>query len=142
MPTPLGNTLMKLHSLTTLALILTPALVEAANVQCMIGSTRCIKSQGTEIPSKQVIEILERCGDFVTNDIGRIALKLSAKEVLDRTGGRLTPLSLAWHTFPDLQDSPLKFERKKKVEETSYAEVKRACLTLQNDFNNDAKWTK
>lgn len=33
-------------------------------------------------------------------------------------------------------------ERKAKAEEASYAEIKRACLQLERDFNDDSKWTK
>lgn len=113
----------------------------AASLQCKVGTTRCIKSQDTEIPSKQAIEISDHCADFTYNDLGRIALRLSQKEILDRSGGKITPLVKAWYAFDYLYDSPLKFERKKKAEDTNYLEIKWSCEQLNRDFNNDSKWT-
>lgn len=121
---------------------LLPMAVAAGSLQCTLGTTRCIKSQGTEIPSKQAIEILDRCGDFTYNDLGRVALRLSQKEINERSGGRLTPLVKAWYAFNDLYDSPLAFERKRKAEETNYYEIKRSCQQLDRDFNDDTKWTR
>lgn len=114
----------------------------AISLQCKVGSTRCVTSQGTEIPSKQVIEVLDRCEEFTANDIGRVVMRMSHKEVLERSGDRITPLVRAWHAYGDLVDSPLKFERKAKTEDSSYMEIKRACVQLNRDFNDDAKWTK
>ena len=126
-----------------LAFLLVAAVeANAASFQCNFGSVRCIKSQGTEIPSKQAIEILDRCGEFITDDLGLMVIRMSQKEIQDRSGGRLTPLVRAWHAYGDLIESPLKFERKARAEETRYLEVKRACLQLNNDFNDDSKWTK
>ena len=113
----------------------------AANVQCKLGMTRCIKSQGTEIPSKQVIEILDRCGDFTEGDIGARVLQMSAKEMLDRSGGKVNAISRAWYAFDYLYDSPLAFERKSRAEDTKYHEIKRSCAALERDFNDDRKWT-
>ncbi len=123
-----------------LTLVCTNAL--SFSVSCKLGTTTCIKSQGTEIPSKTAIEVLDLCEDFIVNDIGRIAMRLSYKEINDRTQGKLTPLARAWHAYGDLIDSPLRFERKAKAEETKYAEIKRACLELTRDFNDDSKWTR
>jgi len=128
------------YAACALLLVCTDAL--AFSVSCKLGTTICIKSQGTEIPSKKAIEVLDRCEDFITNDIGRIAMKLSYKEINERTQGKLTPLALAWHAYGDLIDSPLRFERKAKAEEAKYAEIKRACMELTRDFNDDNKWTK
>jgi hypothetical protein len=80
--------------------------------------------------------------EFTANDVGRIVLRLSAKEVLDRSGGKVTPPTRAWFALEDLYDSPLQFERKRKAEDTNYVEIKRACLELDRDFNDDSKWTK
>ncbi len=124
------------------ALLLIPSFTFAASLQCMVGTVRCIKSQGTEIPSKQAIEILDRCADFTYNDLGRVALRLSYKEINDRFGNRITPLVKAWHAFGDLYDSQLVFERKRKAEETNYIDIKRGCQQLERDFNDDSKWTK
>ena len=114
---------------------------EAASPNCKLGTTRCIKSQDTEIPSKQVVEISDYCADFTHNDVGRIALRLSYKEILARSGGRVSPLVKAWYAFDYLYNSPLKFERKKRAEDTNYPEIKRSCEQLDRDFNNDSKWT-
>jgi hypothetical protein len=111
-------------------------------LQCKVAATRCIKSQGTEIPSKRAIEVLDLCGDFTANDVGRIAMRLSYKEINERTAGKVTPLALAWHAYGDLIDSPLKFERKARAEEAKYLDIKLACIQLERDFNDDSKWTK
>ena len=122
--------------------LLLPMASQAASLQCVLGAVRCIKSQGTEIPSKTVIEILDRCGDFTYNDLGRVALRLSVKEINDRSAAGITPLVKAWYAFGDLYDSPLDFERMKKAEDTNYPQVKRSCQQLERDFNDDSKWTK
>lgn len=113
----------------------------AASVQCKLGMTRCINSQGTEIPSKQVIEILDRCGDFTETDVGARVLRMSTKEMLDRSGGKVNAISRAWYAFEYLYDSPLAFERRSRAEETNYHQIKRSCATLERDFNDDRKWT-
>lgn len=122
--------------------VFVPLATPALSLQCKLGSTRCIKSQGTEIPSKQAIQVLDLCADFTYNDLGRLALRLSYKEINDRSNGRITPLIKAWHAFDELYDSPLSFERKSKAEETSYPEIKRSCQQLDRDFNDDSKWSK
>ena len=114
----------------------------AASPQCAVGAKRCIRSQGTEIPSKQAIEILDRCSDFTSDDLGRVALRMSYKDINAKSNGGLTPLVQAWHAFDYLYDSPLAFERKKKAEETNSAEIKRSCAQLDRDLNDDSKWTK
>ncbi|MCK9381947.1 MAG: hypothetical protein M0P95_12915 [Sulfuritalea sp.] len=124
------------------ATALLPAVTFAASVQCLIGTARCINSQGTQIPSKQVIEILDRCAEFTRGDVGRIALRLSYKEINDRSGNSITPLVKAWYAFDDIYDSPLRFDRKANAEETRYLEIKRSCQQLERDFNDDSKWTK
>jgi hypothetical protein len=121
---------------------LVPVAAIAGSLQCTLGTTRCVKSQGTEIPSKQVVEILDLCNDFTYNDLGRVALRLSHKEINERSGGKITPLVKAWHAFGDLYDSPLSFERKQNAEETNYVEIKRNCQQLNRDFNDNNKWTK
>ena len=114
----------------------------AFSLQCKVGAARCIRSQGTEIPAKQAIEILVLCGDFTANDIGRIAMRLSYVEIHERTGGKVTPLARAWHAYGELIDSPLNFERKARAEEARYPEIKQTCRQLEHDFNDDSKWTK
>lgn len=123
------------------AVAMLPTITLAASLQCTLGTTRCVKSQGTEIPSSQVLEILTGCADFTNNDLGRRALRMSAKEINDHGGGRLTPLVMAWYAFGDLHDSPLAFERKRNTEDTNYFEIKRSCEQLQRDFNSDSRWT-
>ena len=98
----------------------------ATSPLCTVGAALCLKSQGTQIPSKQVIAILDSCADFTTDDLGRIALTLSRKKIIDDSGGKITPLVRAWYAFGDLHDSPLAFERKAKAEDTNYAEIKRS----------------
>ena len=127
---------------TLIALLLLPSLGLAASLQCMMGITRCIKSQGTEITSKQAIRLLDLCAEFTRNDLGRMALRMTFKEAHDRSGNRLTPLVSAWLAFEDLDDSPLVFERKRRAEDINYMEIKRSCQQLERDFYDDSKWTK
>lgn len=115
---------------------------QAVNLSCKLGASRCIQSQGTEIPSKKAIEVLGSCSEFTTNDLGRVAMRMSQKELLDRSGNKITPLVSAWIAYGDLIDSPLRFERKPKAEKASYIDIKRACLELDRDFNDVSKWTK
>jgi len=35
-----------------------------------------------------------------------------------------------------------RIERKQRAAEARYLEIKRACLTLERDFNDDSKWSK
>jgi len=128
------------YAVLTLALVCTNSF--SFSVSCRLGTTTCIKSQGTEIPSKTAIEVLDHCENFISNDIGRIAMRLSYKEINERTQGKLTPLARAWHAYGDLIDSPLRFERKAKAEEARYAQIKQACIELTRDYNDDSKWTK
>lgn len=121
---------------------LIPLSAVAGSLQCTFGVKRCIKSQGTEIPSSQAIEILDRCREFIGNDLGRVALTLSYAEIDKRSSGRLTPLALAWHAYGDLYDSPLAFQRKSKAEDVNYGEIKRACQQLERDYFDNSKWTE
>lgn len=114
----------------------------AATLQCSVGLTTCIRTQGTQIPSKQVIQMLDHCSDFTRGDLGARALRMSHAELRRVTGGRLTPLALAWHAYGDLYDSPLRFERKQRPEDVSYSQIKRACGELNRDFHDDSRWTK
>jgi hypothetical protein len=125
-----------------LAFAFLPVSAMAWSLQCGLGTTRCIKSQGTEIPSKQVIEILDRCREFTFNDIGRVSLRLSFDDVDKRSGGKGTPLVRAWFAFDNLFRSPLAFARKQNAEDTNYYEIKTSCQELERDFNDDSKWTK
>ena len=73
----------------------------AADVRCVIGLTRCIESQGTNIHPSKAVEILDRCDDFTAGDIGARAMRLSFEEITRQGGGRLTPLVRAWHAYGD-----------------------------------------
>lgn len=125
-----------------LTFFLTHQVAYAASLQCLLGTTHCIKSQGKEIPAKQVVEILDRCEDFTSNDIGRTALRLSYKEISERSGGMLTPLVKAWHAYGDLHNSPLPFKRNSQADESAYLEIKRNCEQLERDFYSGIKQSK
>jgi hypothetical protein len=125
-----------------LAFSLIHPVAQAASLQCLLGTTRCIKSQGKEIPAKQVAEMLDRCEDFTSNDIGRTALRLSYKEISERSGGMLTPLVKAWHAYGDLHNSPLPFKRNSQADESTYFEIKKNCEQLERDFYSGIKRTQ
>ena len=102
----------------------------------MLGA-KCIKSQGTSIPSKQVLEMMEHCDEFTRGGVGRQVLRLSIHEINQRSGGNfLHPIFAAYSAFTQLHDSPLAFDRKSRVEETSYEQISRSCRQLNVDFEN------
>lgn len=111
----------------------------AFNLSCAMGES-CVQSQGASIPSKQVVEILEHCDDFIRSGVGRAMLRMSLKEMNDRTAGKpLHPLSVAAYAFDRLYDSPLVFTRPSHMEDTRYDEVVRSCAHLSADFE---KWAR
>jgi hypothetical protein len=113
----------------------------ALSLKCTVGATACIKTQGTTIPAKDVVRLLDTCSDFTNEDIGKRALRMSADEMLKVTGGNVTPLSRAYFAYDELHDSPLKFNRSIPAERR-YEGVKTACSALQRDFDNPALWVK
>lgn len=123
------------------AVVIGSPTAQAGNLKCLVGFGTCVKSQGTSIPLADANAIADSCREFIVSDIGRIALRMSAKEVLDRSGGNASPLFRAWTAVGDLYDSSLAFERKAKIEDTNYLEVKRACLILSRDMNDSSKVT-
>jgi len=125
--------------LTVIAVMVTPLTASAFDVLCSFGAT-CIETQGTRIPSDKVIEMSGACDDFIRNDIGVLALKLSHQEIHNRTNGKpMHPLNVAVWAFEQLRNSPLRFERKSDMEETNYYTVKKACFELNRDFYDSAK---
>lgn len=114
----------------------------AWDLSCAVHTTTCIATQGTRMPTAKASALMDECADFTYEDMGRRALKMSAKEALDSTRGRLTPLMKAWVAFGVLYDSPLQFHRKSNAEDTDYNEIKRSCLQLSRDFENPDKWVR
>lgn len=123
-------------------LVLAAFPADAGSLKCAVGIGRCIKSQDTEIPSKQVIKILENCRDFTAGDIGLQALQLSTVEIVKRANGKLTPLMYASAAFDELYDSAIVFDRKSSSAVVRYSGIKRSCQQLERDFNDETKWTK
>ncbi len=131
-----------MKALLLAALFLVPNYASAFDVSCTLGA-QCISTQGTKIQSKKVIEMSEYCGDFTRNDIGQRVLKMSIKEINVSAGANINhPVFSAFYAFDKLRDTPLKFTRRPNVEDMDYYEIKRACLQLNQDFNNDSKWSK
>ncbi|MBK7952594.1 MAG: hypothetical protein IPK02_00690 [Candidatus Accumulibacter sp.] len=128
--------------LVTLAVLVAPVVCEAASFKCMMGISRCIRSQGTEIPSKKAIEAKERSQGSTQQDTGLAVLRMTDQQIIDRAGDRLTPLTTAWLAYDYLYDSPLLFDRDLRPLPAQYPEIKRSCAQLERDFANDAKWTK
>lgn len=118
---------------------LAPVEASAFNLGCALGA-KCIKTQGTSIPSKRVLEMMEYCDDFTRGGIGRSVLRMSIQEILDRSGRNIThPIYSAYYAFDQLRESPLAFKRRSNVADTDYAEVARSCAQLSADFE---KWVK
>ncbi|MFD2297740.1 hypothetical protein QRO11_15470 [Paracidovorax citrulli] len=111
----------------------------AFNLSCAVGA-KCINSQGTSIPSKQVLEMMERCSEFTAGGVGRQVLKLSIHEIIQRSGKNPGhPLYSAYYAFNELYDSPLRFDRKADVGQTSYEQIARSCQQLERDFDRWAQ---
>ncbi len=127
-------------------LLIFTAFTQSANafdIKCKIGSTRCIKTQGTEITADNAITLSDYCDDFTRNDIGRATLHMSIQRILEISGKNINhPVYSAYYAFDKLYDSPLKFDRKSNVEDTNYLQIKQSCMQLNRDFYNDSKWTK
>lgn len=116
--------------------------VFAASVKCMIGSTPCVKSQGTEIPAKVARDLIFNCIDFTRHDTGRIVLRMSIQKILEVSGKNINhPIYNSYYAFTQIYDSPLQFDRKSNAEDTNYNQIKNSCNQLNSDFNNDSKWT-
>ncbi len=130
---PLGAAVLLLHSLVL------PQHAAAFSIACSLGS-KCVESQGTRIPSKKVLEMLEHCADFTQNGVGRQVLRMSLAEIQDRSRGNIThPIFAAHYAFDQLRDSPLAFDRSTRVEDTSYEQISRSCARLSSDFERWAK---
>jgi len=108
---------------------------------CRLGMGNCIVSQGTQIHSKKVIEILDRCREFIDKDAGLKALLMDdIAEHIQRYGH--TPLVRAWFAIEDLERSPLQFDKKLHADPTKYyLEIKHSCQRLKRDFYDVDKWT-
>ncbi len=120
-------------------LFLASSMATAFSPSCMFGA-KCVKSQGTSIPSKMAIEMMERCGEFTNGAYGRQVLRMSIQEIIRRSGGNPGhPLYSAYYAFTELYDSPLVFQRKSRVEDTNYEQIAQSCRRLSSDFE---AWTR
>lgn len=124
------------------SLICLPLSAFAFNSKCFLKLDACVVTQGTSIPSDDVLDILDRCEVFTRGDIGRIMLRTSGEKLLAQAQGKSTLLTHAWMSFNYLHGSPLRFDRKSKIEETNYMQIKRSCMEVERDFNDDSKWRK
>lgn len=112
---------------------------QAFSPSCLLGA-KCIKTQGTSVPSKQVLTMMERCDEFTRAAIGKQVLRMSIQEIIQRSGGNhVHPLYTAYYAFTELHDSPLAFDRKSNVEQTSYEQIARSCSQLEADFDRWAR---
>jgi hypothetical protein len=110
--------------------------------QARCSERPCIRTQGTEMSAKEVIAMTDSCDDFLKDGLGRRVLRMSLQQIADESRGRATPLARASFAFDRLYDSPLKFERKTRAEDTSYAQIEQACRQAERDFNDDSKWAR
>ena len=80
--------------------------------------------------------MIDRCQEFTNGNWGRIAIKSSIQEIIQKSGENIThPLYSAYYAFTELFDSPLKFERKSNVVETNYEKIKKSCRQSNIDFD-------
>lgn len=125
--------------LLTPALLLVSFMASAFSPSCLLGA-KCIKSQGTSIPSKTVIEMMERCDEFTNGPYGRQVLKMSIHEINNRSGNNhMHPIFTAYYAFTELYESPLAFDRMPRVEDTNYNQIVQSCRRLSLDFEQWAK---
>jgi hypothetical protein len=110
----------------------------AWSLQCALGTTLCIKTQGIELPSSDAIELLDRCEEFTKDGLGRRAMTLSASKLEEFARGRVTPLVMAWTAYEDIHDSPLKFDRSAPAGK-QYSQIARACAQLDRDFDRQVR---
>lgn len=106
-----------------------------------------ISTQGTQIHSDKVLQMLDNCENFVRSNIGYRILTMSEHEILEenkryykRTGQRVSPLFEAYASLEDLQKSRLKYDRKEKHPKKMFLEISNACQQLERDFDNRSKW--
>jgi len=122
--------------------VFVPTVAICFDIKCTSGAS-CIRTQGTMISADKAIAMSGACNDFTQNDIGKLALKFSQQEIFQRTNGKpMHPLNVAVWAFDQLRDSPLQFERKARMEETNYYEIKKSCVELNRDFNDNSKWDR
>jgi hypothetical protein len=126
--------------------VLAPALAvgvltsaSATPLACRLGA-RCLQSGGAVFTAAQAVETRAYCRDFTLRSLGGIAMRLSYKEMVERTQGRDTDLARAWIAYGELLDSPLNFPRFKEAERVSYGRVRMACEQLERDYVNPARW--
>lgn len=128
--------------ITLLAVGLVLAATEASAFFCGFRTT-CIKTQGTQIPVDDVIDMIDLCDDFVTNGTGRIVLHISLGELMQRSGGNPShPLSRAHYASEKLHSSPLVFNRTESRPQVKFNEMRQSCHQLQRDFDNNRLWVK
>lgn len=120
-------------------LFLASSMAFAFSPSCMLGM-KCVKSQGTSISSKKVLEMMDRCTEFTNSGYGKQVLQMSIQDIIQHSGGNPGhPLYSAYYAFTELYDSPLAFERKSRVENTNYEQIAKSCRQLSVDFEN---WIK
>lgn len=114
----------------------------ALDLRCSLGAL-CIDTQGTRIRSKDVVSMLESCDDFTRSNVGARVLRMTSSEIAKASNDRVNhPLAMAEYAWQQLYDSPLKFDRKEPNPATMYASIRQACARLNQDFDNDAKWSR
>ena len=103
----------------------------------------CISTQGTKIPSEKVIDMLDLCDDFTSNNAGAIFLSMSLADVARVTNRNPShPLNRAHFAHDRLSDSPLKFDRRERQPLAQYNQIRNSCTQLLRDFHNDSLWSR
>lgn len=94
---------------------------------CILGLAQCVSIQSKDVPLRDAEAMAEDCRDFTRRNVGAIALRLSQKEILERSRQNLNhPLLRASIAYSALHDSPLQFDRSLPIEQR-YFPVKRTC---------------
>jgi len=92
--------------------------------------SQCVTVDGRKINSEDIFLISKACEEFLADDIGKVALRMSESAWIDRYEkfGLNDPLFRAYNSLQTLRSSRLKFER--EWDKTDYQEIKSACTKL------------
>lgn len=107
----------------------------AFGAECFFKSENCVKIQGELMSISDAAQITDECKKFIGGNAGHFLLKLTQKELFQRTNGNNQhPLMQAYFAFLFLEDSKLRFDRGIDIEHR-YPHIRTACIQAIQDLN-------
>ena len=116
------------------------AAMELAPLGCLLGTTDCLRTNGTQVSSREANRLLDACYHFTFEDTGLRVLAMPPQVLRREIRGVNTALARAFIAYQRLEDSPLAFDRGPMPAAQRYAAIRQSCLTLLDDFNDETKW--